>query len=624
MSARNTLLVAGANLLNRVTGLVREVVFTALFGAGMVSDSFNAAFRIGQLLRELLVEGTLHNAFVPAFSEAQERGGNKGAWDLANAFLGVLLVVLGGVTLVFLLGAELWVRVIANEFAADPEKFALTAALTRWLSPFLAGLSVAGFMGAILNVRGRFVLPALSQSVLNLLVLAACIFHAPFERITGLNPIFGVALATTVSGFLQVGMVTPVLWREGFRFRPHLRGHPSLRKMIGVIGPSMLAISAVQINVLIESQWAASFGDGPLTWLYLSFRLIQIPFTVVAGSVAVTALAALSLAEARGDRAGFAKGFGDAIRLNSFLVLPTVVVCIFLPEELTRLLFERGNFEPSDTLATASMLRMYALGIGGLCFYRLAVPVFFAIQNTRFPTALTLIAVAAKIPVILVLTRVFGLGVEALPLSHAITATGEALGLLWGLWDRLPERRPLLTAHLRMLAAAAVMSAVVLVSAPYLHVVAVCALGGVAYLGASVALGLPEVKQLLLRGKGGLPPTVDGVTQGALRMLAADPERRLSGRIWTAAHTAEDGSQARHAWEMVAKDGRFSLVVVEPVADGVVVSGTLRAILKPAAPPTLRGMEIAGPGGERVWHALPGEVGEIVEGPCPGPRVGVG
>ncbi len=620
MSARDTLLVGAANLLNRVTGLVREVAFTALFGAGQVSDAFNAAFRIGQLFRELLVEGTLHNAFVPAFSQAQERGGARGAVELANAFLGLLLLVLGAVTLVFFFGAELWVRLIANEFTADAEKFALTASLTRWLSPFLIGLSIAGFMGAILNVRGRFVLPALSQSVLNLLVLAACVWHAEFERWTGMNAIFGVALATTASGFVQVALVSPSLWRDGFRFVPTFRGHPALGRMMTVIGPSMVAISAVQVNVLIESQWAASFGDGPLTWLYLSFRLVQIPFTVVAGSVAITALAALSLAEARQDREGFAAGLGSAIRLNSFLVLPTVVLCVVVPEPLTQLLFERGNFTATDTAATATMLRMYGFGIAGLCFYRLAVPVFFVLNNTRFPTMMTLIAVAVKVPVILLLTRGLGLGVEALPLSHALTASGEALALLWGLWDRLPDRRVLLGAHLRMVAAAVVMTGVVALGAPVLHIVPLCVAGGAAYVGVAFALGLPEVRQIIFRGKGGLPPTVDDETRAALVSLAADTGRRHHEGLWIATVEEPEGSSVMVSWRMQAREGRLELretpLAAAELHAAVVVPGPLRAILRPGRPPTLRGVEV----GSLVWAA---EVDQVVPGPCPGPRVGV-
>ena len=261
---RATLLVGVANLIGRVTGMAREVAFSAVFGASLTTDAFNAAFRVPQLLRELLAEGSLQNAFVPAFLEASERRGQEDAWKLASAVLGLLMVVLGGVTLLFWAGAGVWVHLVAAGFADNPEKFALTVQLTRWLSPFLAGLSLAGLFGGMLNARGRFFVPALSQNILNLLVIGACLLGPQWEFYTGQAPILAVALATTLSGFGQLAVLVPSLWSEGFRFRPSLGGHPALSGMLRTFVPALVGISTVQVNLLIESQWAAAYGDGPL------------------------------------------------------------------------------------------------------------------------------------------------------------------------------------------------------------------------------------------------------------------------------------------------------------------------------------------------------------------------
>ena len=223
-----------ANLLARITGMVREMVVSAVFGAGATTDALNAALRVPQLLRELLAEGSLQNAYVPAFSEAQEKEGDDGAWRLANAFLGVLGLVLGAATLVFLFGAPVWARVVANGFEGD--KLALTVTLTRWLSPFLAGLSIAGFLGAMLNVKGRFFWPALASNALNLLVIAGALLAPSFERLTGQPAIVAVAIATTLSGFTQVLLTAPPLLRLGWRPRPTLGGHPGLGRMLRYLG----------------------------------------------------------------------------------------------------------------------------------------------------------------------------------------------------------------------------------------------------------------------------------------------------------------------------------------------------------------------------------------------------
>ncbi|HND33642.1 MAG TPA: lipid II flippase MurJ, partial [Myxococcota bacterium] len=162
MAGRDTLLLTAANLLARITGLAREVVFSAVFGGGLVTDAFNAAFRVPQLFRELLVEGSLQNALVPSLLEEQERKGEEEAWKLANAALCLLGLILSLLTLLLFVGAPFWVQVVAKDYADNPEKMALTVSLTRWLSPFLAGLSLAGFLGGILNSRGRFLGPALT------------------------------------------------------------------------------------------------------------------------------------------------------------------------------------------------------------------------------------------------------------------------------------------------------------------------------------------------------------------------------------------------------------------------------------------------------------------------------
>ncbi len=484
------LAVAAANALGRVTGLARDIIFAGVFGAGAVSDAFNAAFRVPQLLRELFAEGSLQNVVVPAFSETVEREGLAAAWTLANAVLGVLMVALGLVTLGFFLGAELWVRLIANEFASDPQKLMLTVSLTRYLSPFLAGLSLAAFFGGLLNVRGRFFVPAMAQNVLNLGVIAACLFagpaadQLPLLGVGGTPPIAWVALATTVSGFVQVALCLPPLLASGYRPSPTFRGHPALRRLGGFFATAMVGIVTVQFNLLVESQWAASFGDGVLTWLLGSFRLVQLPLALFAGSIATAMLPALAGALARRDRAEGGDILADALRTHAFLVLPSAAGLCILAEPLVRLFYERGAFDAVATAGTASMLRMYALACFGICFHRLVVPAYYALGEPRWPMWLSIAAMMAKVPVVLLLTRGLGMGAEALPLSHAITVSVECVGLAAGL-RALLSGRGLLAFHARSLVATAVLSTVAFALRDRLPVLAVVALAAGAYLVAA-------------------------------------------------------------------------------------------------------------------------------------------
>lgn len=591
--------IAIANMLGRVTGMLREMVVSAVFGAGMVTDAFNAAIRVPQLLRELLAEGSLQNAWVPAFAEAFERRGAADAWRLANAFLGVLLLALGGTTLMFFAAAPFWVHLVAGGYAADADKYTLTVTLTRWLSPFIAGLSLAGFAAAMLNVRGRFFLPAIATNLLNLLVIAGCLLSDRFEALTGLPPIVAVAIATTLSGFSQLALTWPALRAEGFRVAPTLGGHPGLRRMLATLGPAIIGISTVQFNLLVETGWASSYGDGALTYLSLAFRLVQLPLAVVAGSVATAALASLSARAARGDEAGVGDELTRALRVNATLVIPSAVALGVLARPLCELFFERGAFSAADTAGTAAMLQMYALAVYGICFHRVAVPVYYALGDPRTPMRLSIGAMLAKVPVILLLTRGFGLGVEALPLSHALTVSGECVLLGWGLRDRV-RGRGLLRAHLAIGIAALVLGAAAFALNGTMHVVLVCAIAGGLYLAAARALG---IRDFGLPGGRGLPPGVDAASGAALGLLAGGDVHVEGTRI-----ACPGGS-----WRMIAEDGRLRLHPEgEPVRGAL--GGPVSAVLRPGAPPTLRGIQI----GARTWHA---DGGVIVEGDCPGPRL---
>lgn len=603
MKGRDTTLVGIANMLGRITGMVAEVVMSAMFGAGRVADAFYAASRASQMLRELLVEGSLQNVLVPGFSRAVEEDGLAGAWRLANAFLGVLLLVLGATILFFIVGAPWLIQLFASGYESDAEKFALAVSLTRWLSPFLAGLSLAGFIGGMLNVRGRFFGPALAQNVLNLLVIAGCLAGPTFERATGLPAIVAVALATSLAGFVQCALTLPALLREGFRFRPTLKGHPALWGLLATFGPALIGISTVQANLVIETSWASAFGDGPVSFLSKSFRLVQIPLAVFAGSVATTALPAVAAHFARGEDKELGDTLARALRLNSFLVLPSAVAFGVLAEPLVRLLFERGAFTPADTAGTAAMLQMYAFAVLGICVHRIAVPLYYALGDPKRPMWLSIGAVAAKVPVIYLLINGLGLGVAALPLSHAITVTGECVFLLGGL-RRWVAGRGLLVAHLKITLAATGMGALAWGLAPHLNVLLVCVVCGFAYLGAARVLGIDEVMSIGRMKAPGLPPSIDPGTRDALTLLAA-------GGVYA------DGlrlSCPRGAWRMEAKGGEMTLV-----SDGTGPGGDLSgvvAILRPGRPPTLKGVVI----GARAWHA---NGDEVVEGDEAGPHIPV-
>ena len=500
-----------ANLSARVTGLLREIAFSAVFGANAGTDAWNAALRVPQLLRELLAEGSLQNALVPGLARARETQGEPGAWALADAVLGALLAVLAGVTLLFLLAAPWLAPLLAGGFS--PEKIGATVTLTRWLSPCLAGLSLAALASGALHARGRFLSPALASNALNLVVLAGTLAARPLARATGVAPLTVLALATTLSGFVNAGLLLPALRREGWRPRPHLRGHPRLAEMVRTLGPAIVGVATVQVSLAIETTWASGFGDGPLTWLTLAFRLVQLPLAVIAGTLATTALAATSAAHARGDEDAAGAVAADTLRLLAAGVLPCAVILGVLAEPIVALCFERGAFDAAATAGTARMLEAYAWATWGICLHRVLVPMHVAAGRTRLAAALGVGALALKVPVILLLTGPVGLGPEALPLSHAVTASLEAVGLLVPL-RRALAGRGLIGAHARVAGACAAMGAVAWALEGRAHVLVACAAAAVTYVGAARLLGVRWRDRGPPDGARGMRTAAEGGSEG--------------------------------------------------------------------------------------------------------------
>ena len=514
---RNSAVVGAANLLTRATGLIREMAFAAAFGAGIQADAFNAAFRIGNLFRELFAEGALSNAFVPLYASVEEGEGRESAYALVNAFLGVLLLAVGGVTILTFVAAEPLVWAVASGFADDPVKFDLSVRLARVLSPFVATVSVASVFMGMLNLRGKFFLPAIMPMFFNASVIAACIIGAKVEL--PFEPIMLVAAAALLGGMAQALVQLPVLVRGGFRFAPNLRGHPALKRLIKFIGPAIIAISVIQLHILIETQLASRQGDGAVSWLLYSFRIAHLPFSIVSGAVGVASLAGLSVLAAQEKWGRFRADLASALNLNSFLLLPSAVGLFMLASPITALFFERGAFTASDTAQTAAMLQMYAVALMGIGAQRILVPVFYTLDDPKTPMWAGIATLVVKLPLALWLLDVVGL--RGLPLSHAVLVTGEVGVLIWLLSRRIEGGllRALVGPQVRILIASGVMGAGLwalegrLPGIPGLLLTIV--LGAALFVLASEAIGLREARSILgrLRRPKGLPPTVDADTQ---------------------------------------------------------------------------------------------------------------
>src|SRR6266478_359218 len=281
ISTRATGIVGVAILCSRVLGLIREVVFAALFGASRNMDAFLTAFRAPNMLRDLFAEGALSTAFVTTFSRRIATEGDESAWRLASKVATLTVVFMSALTLLGVLFAPAVITVLAPGFA--PDKAELTILLTRIMFPFILLVSLAALVMGMLNARNVFGMPAMASSFFNLGSIiggvAFCYWLDPQADWRhphfGERGLVGLALGTLLGGLLQLLVQLPSLGRVGFRFRPDFKWRdPGVRTILALMGPATIAASAVQVNVAVNSGFASTLGDGPMTFLNIAFRLM--------------------------------------------------------------------------------------------------------------------------------------------------------------------------------------------------------------------------------------------------------------------------------------------------------------------------------------------------------------
>jgi len=407
--------VGAAIAISRILGLIREIVQAKYFGAGFANDAFSVAFRIPNLLRDLFAEGALSAAFLPAFTRRLEIDGKESAWLLANRLISALLILLGGVTLAFFFGAKLLVYLQAAGFAAIPGKLELTTLMTRILSPFLLCVSLAAVFMGMLNACGSFFIPAMASSVFNACCILAGIFLSPFMPRWGMEPIVAMAVGALVGGFGQFAIMLPYARAHGFRRRWTLDfSDPDLRRVGRLMLPAVLGLSATQINIIVDNQLASMYGDGPVSWLGYAFRITQLPIGVFGVAIATVAAADVSRYAAVKDFTALGRTLGSSLRLSACLTFPATAGLIIFRHEIVSLLFQRDRFTPVDTTATAQVLPYYAFALFAYSAIKIMVPAFYALGDSRAPVRISVITVAFKIALNLILLKPLGfLGIAA-------------------------------------------------------------------------------------------------------------------------------------------------------------------------------------------------------------------
>jgi putative peptidoglycan lipid II flippase len=463
--ARNAGVVGAATLLSRVTGLVRDQVMATLFGAGFATDAFNVAFRIPNLLRDLFAEGAMSSAFVPTFTEATLKRGDADAWALGRQLMTALFLVLVAICAIGYLFTPQLVHVFAGGFEKIPGKLELTTVLTRVMLPFLPAVALAAAAMGMLNARGRFGVPALAPTLLNIGMVVTGLALIPVIRAAGGPPILAMAIGVVFGGVLQFVVQLPALAKLGFR--PALVfpiRHPGVKRVGLLMLPATVGLAATQLNQTVSTIIASHLEQGSVSWLYYAFRLMQLPIGVFGVALATVSMTDLSRSAALKDIAGLKRTLSATLRLVFLLTVPAAVWLAVLSRPLIALLFEHGRFHAGDTDHTAAALVAYCVGLPAFAAVGILTRTFYALGETRVPVQASFVSVAVNLTLNLLFIgplRSLGLGHVGLALATSATAFGNLLQLAFYLRRRVGplEGRRMLTSLLRVMIASAAIGA---------------------------------------------------------------------------------------------------------------------------------------------------------------------
>ncbi len=368
-----------AFLLSQVAGLVRQILATRAFGTSTVMDAFNTANIFPDLLFNLLAGGALASAFVPTFTAFLARDDHPSAWKLASSIANLAVLLLAAISLVSSLVAPQIARLMAPDYS--PAQQALTAQLLRVLLITSTVFGLSGILSGIINSHQRFLLPALASTLYWIGIIIGLIFFVPTMGI------FGLAWGAVLGSILHLCIQIPDLFRLPSRhYTPTLGlNNPSVREVVLLMGPRLISVAALQINMIVTSIIASGLPTGSLSAIRYAFPIMTMPLVVIGSGIGFATLPTFSAQFARGQMDDMRSSLTASLRGVLFLSIPATIGLILLREPLIAFLFQHGNFSSESTQMVSWALLWYTAGLVAHCVLEILVRAFFALHDTKTP-----------------------------------------------------------------------------------------------------------------------------------------------------------------------------------------------------------------------------------------------
>ena len=429
-------------LVSRITGLVRELLIAATFGASALTDAFNVAFRIPNLLRRLFGEGAFSMAFVPVLAASKAQHGELATQSMIDHVATVLAWALLVISIIGVVAAPALVWAMASGLQQNPRGFEVAVVMTRWMFPYIAFMSMVALAAGVLNTWRRFAVPAATPVLLNLCMIAAAWLGAPWFKTLGLEPIYALAGGVLVGGVLQLGVQLWALKKLGLHPRIGLRwralrsawADPGTKNILKLMGPALLGVSVAHISMLINTQIASHLATGSVSWITYADRLMEFPTALLGVAMGVVLMPQLAAARAAGDAEKYSAMLDWGLRLVLLLAVPCAVALITFAKPLVAVLYHYGAMTEHDVQQITYALMGWGVGLIGIVAIKVLAPGYYASQDTKTPVRIAV--------VVLVITQLLNIALvpifahAALTLTIGIGALINAVWLLVGLLRR--------------------------------------------------------------------------------------------------------------------------------------------------------------------------------------------
>lgn len=399
---RSSVVVSAMTMISRVFGLARDMVIAYFFGAAAGADAFFLAFRIPNFFRRLFAEGAFSQAFIPVLSQYKTQREHEEVRDLVDKTAGSLGLILGGITLLGILGAGLVIALFAPGFLyhEDSQKFELAVDMLRLTFPYLFLISLTAFSGAILNTYGRFAVPSLTPVLLNVSLIASAVLLRPYLA----EPVMALAWGVLIAGVAQLTFQLPFLAQLRLLPRPKVDFRDSgVKKIMVLMLPAIFGASVSQINLLLDTLLASFLQTGSLSWLYYADRLLELPLALFGIAIATVVLPGLSREHAADSFDAFNQTLNWSLKLIILFGIPATIALVVLSEELIATLFYQGEMTAHDVSMSGLSLAAYGAGLLGHMVVKVLAPGYFARQDTATPVRFGIIALVTNMVLNLVL-----------------------------------------------------------------------------------------------------------------------------------------------------------------------------------------------------------------------------